>query len=246
MLSAAVSRMPEGEKTKRGGIRQIGVGYSNSGVRISEVRQTVGPDLRPMLSMLLSRGETRLSCDSPVFGRQHARNIAYAYSASVQLGVDDADFRAAAAGFGNPPGRGVISRAANGGIIIDETYNANPTSLSAAVKNVLEFDVPADFRRIAVLGGMRELGAESARWHDVVLSRVSLLDEVYLIGGEWDGVQHKYETVKGVWRSADEFIADFSFDSLPKSVILLKGSNSYGLSKIASYFESRGTAKNGN
>jgi UDP-N-acetylmuramoyl-tripeptide--D-alanyl-D-alanine ligase len=73
LLSAAVARMPNGEKIKKGGVRQVGVGYSDAGVRISDVRQTVGPDFIPALYVTLSMKERKVSCRSPIFGRQHAK-----------------------------------------------------------------------------------------------------------------------------------------------------------------------------
>jgi UDP-N-acetylmuramoyl-tripeptide--D-alanyl-D-alanine ligase len=236
LLSSAVARMPNGEKMKKGGIRQVGVGYSASGIRISDVRQSVGPDFVPSLYVTLSMKERKASCRSPLFGRQHAKNIAFAYSIAVQAGLEDISFERAAGVFELPSGRGIIFRGKNGCAVIDETYNANPASLSYAVKNLLEMELPDGFARIAILGGMRELGSESPRLHEIVLSRAALLDGVYLIGSEWGEVFPKSDVVRGIWPDADSFISGFDFDSAQKSAFLLKGSRFYGLDRLLPFF----------
>jgi UDP-N-acetylmuramoyl-tripeptide--D-alanyl-D-alanine ligase len=236
-LSAAVSKMPNGEKMKKDGIRQIGVGYSNSGVRLSEVRQRVDAEFKPALSLSLQRREKKIVCNAPIFGRQHAKNIAFAYAAATQLSLDDDVFCETVRSFTIPAGRGVMSRAKNDSILLDETYNANPLSVSAALKNVLELETREDFRKIAILGGMRELGAESAHLHEVVMSRAGLFDEVYLIGNEWDASRQKGDSIKGLWPAVGDFIADFDFASLKHAAVLIKGSRYYGLEQLIPYIE---------
>ncbi|MDR1510987.1 MAG: UDP-N-acetylmuramoyl-tripeptide--D-alanyl-D-alanine ligase [Synergistaceae bacterium] len=237
LLSSAVVKMPNGEKFRKDGIKQVGVGYSSSNIRISDVRQYVGEGLTPILSLSLSENDRKVFCEAPVFGRQHAKNIAFAYAVAIQMGMTDGDFELAASNFKVPSGRGVIGRGKNGCILLDETYNANPSSVSHAIKNVLEMELTGDIKRIAILGGMRELGLESDRLHEVILSRAALLDEIYLIGSEWNVTSKKYESIKGVWKSADDFIADFGFGSVERAVILLKGSRFYGMERILPYLE---------
>jgi UDP-N-acetylmuramoyl-tripeptide--D-alanyl-D-alanine ligase len=235
-LSLAVSRYIGGSG---GRVKAAGVGYSGATVRISDVRQSIGGDVTPKLSMTLSGEDAAFQIEAHVFGRQHARNIAFAYTAAARLGVSGEDFIRSAASFRIPKGRGVLSRAIGGGILIDETYNANPSSVSHALKNVLELELPPECGRIAILGGMRELGGESSRWHEIIKSRASLLDEVHLIGGEWLDTGGMPDAVKGVWKDADAFISGFDFGALSKSVILIKGSRFYGLERLLPLFEDR-------
>jgi UDP-N-acetylmuramoyl-tripeptide--D-alanyl-D-alanine ligase len=237
LLSAAVARMPEGEKVKKNGIRQIGVGYSSTGVRISDVRQVVNNLFEPSLFVTLSMGEKKVVCRAPIFGKQHARNIGFAYSVSSQMGLDDEAFVEAAKTFRLPAGRGVIKQGKNECVLIDETYNASPSSISHAIKNLLEMEIPGDFKRVAILGGMRELGAESDRLHEVVLNRAALLDEVYLIGREWDEVRRKPDVVRGLWESVEEFASGFELCEANKSAILLKGSRYYELERLITRLE---------
>src|SRR5207247_5866417 len=65
---------------------------------------------------------------------------------------------------------------------IDDSYNANPDSMKAALRTLVELD--ADGKRIAVLGEMRELGTESERGHREVGETAATLgvDQLITIG----------------------------------------------------------------
>jgi UDP-N-acetylmuramoyl-tripeptide--D-alanyl-D-alanine ligase len=62
---------------------------------------------------------------------------------------------------------------------IDDSYNANPDSMKAALRTLVELDT--DGKRIAVLGEMRELGDESERGHLEVGETAAALRVDYLI-----------------------------------------------------------------
>jgi UDP-N-acetylmuramoyl-tripeptide--D-alanyl-D-alanine ligase len=223
-LSAAVSSI-------RRPLRVVSVGARRSDVTVSDIKQSIGEDGTPLLSLVISSRGEDLRCEARFFGVQHAKNIAYAYSAARDLGVPGEIFADAVRRVDAPRGRGRIFRTADG-MIIDETYNASPGSMSYALKNVLGIELAGDVRKIAILGGMRELGAESDRWHEVIMSRASLFDEVYLIGSEWDGVETKQGALRGRWRDADGFLNDFDPASASGAIVLVKGSRSYGLERI--------------
>lgn len=73
-------------------------------------------------------------------------------------------------------------REINGIQFIDDSYNANPDSMKAALRTLIELD--ADGRRIAVLGEMGELGDESERGHREVGEAAAELgvDELIAVG----------------------------------------------------------------
>jgi UDP-N-acetylmuramyl pentapeptide synthase len=73
-------------------------------------------------------------------------------------------------------------RALDGIQFIDDSYNANPDSMKAALRTLVELD--ADGRRIAVLGEMGELGAESEHGHREVGETAAALrvDELIAVG----------------------------------------------------------------
>ncbi len=76
--------------------------------------------------------------------------------------------------------------AENGAMILDDTYNASPTSVTAALSVLAEMSG----RKLAVLGDMRELGAEEARAHQIVGERAAQVADILIaVGarGKWIG-----------------------------------------------------------
>ncbi len=105
-------------------------------------------------------GRERVSL--PCIGRHNALNAAAAFAVGRRLKIEPDVIVAALATFAPPPMRLNVSRAGNV-TVIDDSYNANPTSTSAAI-DVLR-NVPGG-RRVFVGGGMLELGAKSASLHE--------------------------------------------------------------------------------
>ena len=132
-------------------------------------------------------------------------------------------------------GRGARSRITVGAghaLLIDESYNANPTSMRATL-GVLASEAG---RKIAVLGEMRELGAQSAALHaeladDVVAAGV---DFALLVGDAMHPLAEALEGRVALRHVADTATAVPHLDSViaPGDAILVKGSNGVGLSAL--------------
>jgi UDP-N-acetylmuramoyl-tripeptide--D-alanyl-D-alanine ligase len=211
--------------------RTVRVGFGRTDVSVSDVMQTISSEGVPLLSLSISSRDEDIRCEAEFFGRQHAKNIAFAYAVARDFGVAGEVFAESIRQARTLHGRGRICRAP-GGLIIDESYNASPSSMSYALKNVLDMKLDGNLRKIAILGGMRELGGESGRWHEVIMSRASLFDEVYLIGSEWDDLKTKQTALMGKWKTVDNFIGDFDPKSTSEAVILIKGSRFYGMERL--------------
>lgn len=89
-------------------------------------------------------------------------NALAALAAALSLGVAPEQVVAGLTAPIMSPMRMSLTRAASGARVLDDTYNANPMSLAAALRSLAH--IPAN-RRIAVLGVMAELGDESASEH---------------------------------------------------------------------------------
>jgi UDP-N-acetylmuramoyl-tripeptide--D-alanyl-D-alanine ligase len=120
-------------------------------------------------------------------------------------------------------------KTANNDLVID-AYNANPTSMAAALINFEQFDAP---RKVVVLGSMKELGPLSNEEHKLLTSKLSSssFDRVFLIGAEF----RKTGTDFPIFENTDEFIAYLSEHPLKNYAILVKGSRGNRLEALIPY-----------
>lgn len=94
-------------------------------------------------------------------GVHNVRNALAATAAAIALNVPLAAVVAGLRNFGGVAGRLQRKVALHGAALIDDTYNANPASLRAALKVLAQ----APGKKILVLGDMGELGADAPRFH---------------------------------------------------------------------------------
>ena len=96
-------------------------------------------------------------------GAHHASNAALAAAAALALGIQPQHIEAGLAAMQAMPGRGDVQPGLAGSVIINDSYNANPASLAAAIAS-LRVRFP-EHEHWLVLGDMAELGAESEQLH---------------------------------------------------------------------------------
>ena len=198
-------------------------------------------------------GESRL-CYTIAEPGEHWISNSLAVLAAVQaLGGDLGAAGLALAEMGGLKGRGARHRiAAPGGhwLLIDESYNANPTSMRATLAQLGH--TPAS-RRIAVLGAMKELGDFGPGFHAALAEplRAANVDFAILVGEEMRPLAR--ELGKGVngmlgktitfahCDSPDEAIAALEeYGPIGGDAVLVKGSNSVGLAKLVNRFARQG------
>ena len=202
--------------------------------RVLRVRLEDDPDITA--DLIGAARNDRLLLDEasiplPLDGRHNARNLLLALAVGSHLGVDPAS--AAQLQVNIPGGRN--RRLQQGGLtLLDETYNASPEAVLAALD--LLADQPG--RRFAVLGTMLELGARSIELHQQVAARAAALklDGVVLVDGGDEG-QAMANVVSGLDRLA--LVATPEAAAVPLGqwlqagdVVLLKASRGVALERL--------------
>jgi UDP-N-acetylmuramoyl-tripeptide--D-alanyl-D-alanine ligase len=138
-----------------------------------------GADLRPDSAELDDAGRARLvwrghAVTLPAHGFHHIENAMLALAVGQAAGAEPAGAVAALAAAAIPPGRGALLEL--GGLtVIDDTYNANPTSLRWAVRFAHWLAGRRGRPLAIVVGSMLELGAESARLHAAAAAEIAAL-----------------------------------------------------------------------
>ena len=154
------------------------------------------------------------------------RALSLAAVAAVLVAFDESpDAIANIAGDAVPAGRG--NRVEAGGVtLIDDSYNANPASMAAALRGLVE---QRDGRRtVALLGEMLELGEDSERLHAALVPLCAEIDRVLCVGEGMRAVHQGLvpERRLGFVASPDALDVDAVVDALaPGDIVLLKGSN---------------------
>ena len=111
--------------------------------------------------------------------------------------------------------------------IILDAYNANPTSMRAAIENFAHME--AD-NKILVLGAMAELGQESKVEHMGILDLIGQYKwkDVVLVGGDFQKIKSSFR----VFENADQAKEWFNQEGFSNSYFLIKGSRSMQMEKV--------------
>lgn len=122
--------------------------------------------------------------------------------------------------------------------VIDETYNANPTSMHAALAYLEQMSLPNNGRHVVVLGDMLELGEQTRYYHEELASVLTNtdVDLIFLIGKNMQFLYQKLlelNQINTVYsQDCDELFQQIVKNLQPYDIVMLKASHSIGLGKI--------------
>lgn len=165
-------------------------------------------------------------------GSYNAANVLAALCIGRHFGVDEDAAFAAISSYTPSNSRSQMVRTANNTLIVD-AYNANPSSMRAALDNFSRIEAPD---KTALLGDMRELGENSVNEHiDILRLALSLgLSDLCLVGDEFSKAMKSVDCPPTVRWYPDSSMLAAALHNAPLTghVILIKGSRGIMMEKV--------------
>jgi UDP-N-acetylmuramoyl-tripeptide--D-alanyl-D-alanine ligase len=166
----------------------------------------------------------------PLLGKHNVLNALAATAAGLAMGVDLTAIKTGLEKVAPAPGRVQLHTLTNGVKVIDDTYNANPFSLQAAVETLKSFAG----KKILVLGDMKELGLDAQSFHAIAGEQIRQAGIQYLFTyGELskntaqtfgEGAQH--------FNEQDQLVNALKPFLQNQTTVLIKGSRSMHMEKV--------------
>ncbi len=187
------------------------------------------------IALLLPDGIQEVDLQVP--GKHNVANAAASAAVAVAMGVGAGAITSGLSTFAGVKGRMQKKQGLHGSILIDDTYNANPDSVRAALAVLAE----ATGRKILVLGDMGELGAAARGFHERIgaEARAAGVDTLLAIG-EWSAYS---VTEFGVgarhFKKIEELIAEVQGLLATGDTILIKGSRFMQMERVVKRVESQ-------
>ena len=166
-----------------------------------------------------------------VAGEHNVRNALAACAAAFALGVPATAMQRGLERFPGVPGRLQRRRAVGGAWLIDDTYNANPESMKAAVK-VLAAETG---RRVFVMGDMGELGSEAPAMHAEVgaFAREAGIDALIAVGSASAEAARAFGANARHFDSVDAARDAARAEAMAGATVLVKGSRFMQMERLA-------------
>ena len=161
-----------------------------------------------------------------LIGSYNLDNMLAAITIGLHFGVTPQQINHALENYIPHNNRSQLTETAHNKLIVD-AYNANPSSMAAAIENFRLMEVE---HKMAILGDMRELGAASAEEHQKVIEllKAAGLTNVWLVGEEFLKTNTDFRKFKNV----DEVKAEIAHHQPENHYILIKGSNGIRLFEL--------------
>ena len=210
-----------------GPVIQYGIGLWDAIVLPSDAEH-------PFLRMAIPDGpesDTLLAVETHLAGAYNATNVAAAIAVGLHFGVTLEEAIEAVSTYVPKNNRSQMEKTERN-LLIEDAYNANPTSMAAALDNLVL--VMAE-KKVALLGDMRELGEESRNEHLKVLHQVLSmgLDLVCLVGDEFrKAVEASGTSSVMCFGTSDELAAWLKDNPVSGATVLVKGSRGIRMEKV--------------
>lgn len=167
-----------------------------------------------------------------LIGAYNIANLRAAVTIGLHFGITPQQINHALEAYKPTNSRSELRVVGSNRLIID-AYNANPSSMKAALTNFSFFE---DKHKMVILGDMRELGAESLEEHKRIVGQLQgmELERIWLVGEEFSKAA---EEGMRVFKDVEEVKAALKAEPISDSTILIKGSNGTKLYQLPEAFE---------
>ena len=167
---------------------------------------------------------TRTLIQSQLFGEYNAKNMLAAATIGSYFGVPDEQIKQAIEEYSPTNNRSQLTKTARNTLILD-AYNANPTSMRAAIEEFGKVEYGA---KTLILGEMFELGSDAGKEHTAIINLIDNLNftSVFLVGNWHNSTRYNH------FATAQELKNYLSENPLNDNCILIKGSRGVKLETV--------------
>lgn len=186
-------------------------------------------DCSPFLSVKCKTADdTEFEISTQLIGTYNAENILAAATIGHYFGLTTGQIKTGLESYVPQNNRSQLTITDRNKLVVD-AYNANPTSMKAAVLNFAQMNVA---NKVLILGDMLELGDQSASEHQYIIDLLEQnnLQQVLLVGPEFSKTKNNFKT----FRHVDEVIEALTASPIQDSYVLIKGSRGIKLEKTIS------------
>jgi UDP-N-acetylmuramoyl-tripeptide--D-alanyl-D-alanine ligase len=179
-----------------------------------------------LLEVSITSGVDLDTIKTNMVGEYNLPNVLLAVAFGNYFNVPAAKTRSALENYVPSNSRSQLIKKGSNKIILD-AYNANPSSMKAAIENFVQMD---GANKVLILGGMMELGKDSVREHRQLIDLINKHQwkNVVLVGGDFNKVDHTYLNFENSTQ-AKEWYQQQNFEH---TNLLIKGSRSTQMEKV--------------
>lgn len=179
-----------------------------------------------LLEIAIIEGADLPTVKTKLVGEYNLPNILLAVSIGKHFNVPDEKIKTALENYTPSNSRSQLLEKDSNKIILD-AYNANPTSMKAAIENFAMMD---GTEKVLLLGGMMELGKDSIQEHKSLIDLIKKYSwkNVVLVGGDFRNITHGFLT----FENSDQAREWYRKQGFKNTTLLIKGSRSTKMEKI--------------
>ncbi|MBC7589182.1 MAG: UDP-N-acetylmuramoyl-tripeptide--D-alanyl-D-alanine ligase [Chitinophagaceae bacterium] len=203
------------------GIQNIYRYGSNEGALTGTVKMS-----EPFLEVQITKGTSFQELNTHLVGEYNLANALCAVAVGKFFKVPDEKIKAAIENYIPSNSRSQLVEKGSNKIIMD-AYNANPSSMKAAIENFAKLGAT---NKVLMLGGMMELGEESLKEHATIVELIKQYqwNHVVLVGGDYNKIKHSF-TYFDTAEQAREWFLQQHFKNMH---LLVKGSRSMQMERV--------------